>query len=266
MSTDKEKKLIDGTVSKNDLRREIEEQYDDESEYGEGYLESKLDDEFKIYEDLVSSFGKKVFDFNESTQVIKLNKNFKAKKEYLLCLSLMEDQEESKRTKMARYFEEIVAESLVSLFGDNSTYELCDNSRGGSFSVKALAEKMQEEFYRELRNDKNIQEGDGSCDIVFWKRIDENPGLVSILVQCKSGKKWQRGEPVRCDVWAKLINFTVKSMKAYAVTDLLSIEEIKYQSLQKGMIFDRVRIVKLLADFDSNKINAIRGDIAGLNL
>jgi hypothetical protein len=267
MSIDKEKELLLNTVvSKHDLRREIEDQYDDEKEYGEGYLENILNDKFKIYKNLVDSFGEKVFDFNENTEVIKLNKNFKAKEEYLLCLSLMEIQEDGKRDQMAKYFEEVVAESLVSLFGSNSTYELCDNSRNSSFSVEELAKKMQENFYRELRNDRKIQEGDGSCDIVFWKRIDESPGLISVLVQCKSGRNWQSGLPVADNVWSSLINFTVKPMIAYAITDLLSIEEIRHQSLRKGMIFDRARIVRLLADSDNSKINAIRRNITSLDL
>jgi hypothetical protein len=41
MSIDKEKELLLNTVvSKHDLRREIEDQYDDEKEYREGYLEN----------------------------------------------------------------------------------------------------------------------------------------------------------------------------------------------------------------------------------
>jgi hypothetical protein len=52
----KEKELLLNTVvSKHDLRREIEDQYDDEKEYGEGYLENILNDKLILQQPLQST-------------------------------------------------------------------------------------------------------------------------------------------------------------------------------------------------------------------
>jgi hypothetical protein len=122
---------------------------------------------------------------------------------------------------------------------------------------------MGEVFCRELKH----EEGDGCCDIVFWKKIDDNPGNLTVLIQCKSGKNWSRGKAVEFNLWTTgLLSFNVNPTIAYAITDLLTKEQIKSQSKLKGLIFDRARIIKLLANFNSTEIQNIRTKIQELQL
>jgi hypothetical protein len=255
--------LKNGYISKHEIRERIEGEYEENED--EFVIDGYVSDKFNEYEHLVKIFENNVFISNEETKTITVHSKFSAKKEHLLCLKLMETNDEKLRVKMSRLFEEIVAESLISLMGSNSYYELVDASnKDRCIDIKTLSKNMGLEFRRELQ--KYPQEGDGCCDIVFWKKIDENPGIISILTQCKSGAKWKEGKAVELGIWNELINFTIPPIRAYAISDIIKKEYIDSQSVQKGLIFDRVRLIKLLANFNSEKIIQIRKKIENLNL
>lgn len=249
-----EKKLLNNEyISKESLRNELTS-HDDESDV----LENKLNDSIKKYKEIVELYNAEVFEFDEENEIFKISDNFKAKNEYLYCLYCMENKFRNNEDTLL--FEKITAEAIKKYLGKNSQYKLIDNQQDQvsieEICQKDLSEQAQNNADEKFRNDNP------RCDIISWKKIDNRKGKLIILTQCKSGKKWKDGDPVNLRLWTEsLINFTSPPIIAYAITDLLSDEEITRYSKEKGLIFDRVRIISLLADASNCILSNLRNKI-----
>ena len=247
---EKEKKLLEkGEISIQEIRDELTDEYDDTDEY----RESKISDEFKKYKTICDTFGEKIFTYDDKTKTITLNEKSKSesKMEHLFCIHLLENTVEQETTKI---FENLVAESLKSYLGDESEYEIVDD-----FKERDIFCKLNEEKGINIDNTKKINP---RCDLICWKTLDERVGKIVLLVQCKSGKKWRKGKGVNIRGIETIIDFASNPIPVYAITDLLSPEDIYKESKEKGLILDRKRIVLLLSKKESSKIMEIREKIS----
>lgn len=263
-----EKKLLSGVeINKFSIRSEIEDSHNENFEDDYSPVEDEVNNKFNQYIKLAELFGDDVFFYDRNSETIKLAPTFKAENEHLFCLYCMELKGSHADGDISDLFEKITAESLNALLGNDCQYVFCDKGKHGDFSVKELADIMGERFIRELKHDRNSQEGDGCCDIIFWKEIDNRAGKIVFLIQCKSGKKWQEGKGVEKRLWQDLIRFSTEPMIAYATTDLLqNNEKMNSQTLTKGLIFDRARIIRLLSSADNKQLETIRKKIEQLSL
>lgn len=187
----------------------------------------------------------------------------------MLCVStIIRNDNDWKRNGMSECFEKITAEAIKSYLGDDTKYKFieflkksCDFER---FCNEELHEKPRRDADKNFRGSKNIR-----TDIIAWKPLDLDKvgGKIIFLVECKSGKNWDKGLPVNINMWKSLIEFA-QPIKIFAIADLLvdNRQETLLASSEKGFILDRVRLIKLLASSNNQKIESIRSDIKQLKL
>ncbi len=256
--------LLRNSVSKHKLRSEIEENTNEDYDIEGCNVENELNDKFNRCKDLVGLYGEAVFCYDEDSELIEFDKKFRAREEYLLCISaiLINDG-----YHISEYFEKITAEAIKSYLGDNTKYKFidilkksCDFER---FCNEELHEKPRHDANKTFRHSDNIR-----SDIIVWKPLDQVGGKIILLVECKSGQKWKKGFPVNIDMWKNLIEFGAQPIKVFAIADLLvdNSQETLGESSEKGFILDRVRLIRLLANSNNKEIESIRSDIKKLKL
>lgn len=270
-----EKELLSSVeINKFNIRNEIEGRYDEPSEGDYPLVEDEVNDKFNPYVALAELFGEKVFEYDRGAKTIKLAPDFKAQAEYLLCIACMAKEDTSEisedmREKMSDFFEELVAEAVKKYLGKNAKSKLIDGNsedRNGMAIKKVFTDELKEKHHPNIL--QNYKEGLPRSDIIAWKPIDDRYGKIILIIQCKSGKNWRKGLPVNMKVWKTNIgDFSADPIKAFAIADLLiEDEDVDRYSKEKGLIFDRLRIVKLLANTKNDELAEIRQKIDNLNL
>ena len=267
---DLEKKLLDNnSVCKSDLKHELMSDLGDNYNEGEDNdaddsFDNQSNDIFKKYIELVRLFGNKVFVYDKDAETIMFNKNFQAKQEYKFCLACMKIEKQNTRKTMSGLFEECSAEAIKAYLGKNSQYKLIDNAQKQTmdfekFCSEELSEKNLPGANENFKDDEQIPR----CDIIVWKPLDNMSSKIILLVQCKSGKNWINGKGVNMKVWErKLIDFASEPISVFAITDLITKNKIFIdKGRELGLIFDRARIIRLLATTETNEIQKIRDKI-----
>ena len=268
---DLEKKLLDNnSVCKSDLKHELMSDLGDNYNEGEDNdaddsFDNQSNDIFKKYIELVRLFGNKVFVHDKDAETIMFNKNFQAKQEYRLCLACMEAiKKQNTRKTMSGLFEECSAEAIKAYLGKNTQYKLIDNAQKQTmdfekFCSEELSEKNLPNANENFKDDEQIPR----CDIIVWQPLDNMSSKIILLVQCKMGKNWINGKGVNVPVWErKLIDFANQPVKVFAITDLITKNKIFIdKGRELGLIFDRARIIRLLATTETNEIQKIRDKI-----
>ena len=251
--------LLQGEISVQSIRSKLDGMADEDRT---GQLEAEISDEFKRCKNLARIFGEAVFKVDDSSKVIRINENFKAKKEHMLCLLAMTTKDEEKKERIGKLFEKIVGKSVQSYLGNSARFiniDPLDKIDFEKFCEEDLFEEHQTKFNEKLEKLPR-------CDLIAWKpfsnSFDKRPSKLILLIQCKSGKKWRKGHPVnQRSVKEQIINFAAEPIIVYAITDMITKEEMLQYSKEKGMIFDRVRIISQLADVDDDEIKEIRKEI-----
>ena len=252
----------------------------EDDDYDDGSIDAKVVDDFQRYVNHCKFFSTQIFNIDENKQEISFNPKFLATNEYSLFLKLHQlncnqktnatpDQEkvriecEQKRQLLTSIFEKIVGEALVALFDNKSAeYLISDCNSNENFSIKHLSNKTGWEFRSEFRK-KPINQADGKCDIVFWKSLDELPGEIILLIQCKTGRNWRDGGAVDMELWWRKIGFPTQPIKCYAITDILTSKEQHSNALEThGLILDKKRILNLLSNHNNPSIKEIRNEIS----
>lgn len=262
--TDLESLLVDNEcLSKDELRSRLEDQanggFFDESK--DAILESEVNDLFAKISEIAQIYGEKVFRVDNANGVIYFDENFKAKSEYWLCLFRMRlgqiQTSDNTQKKTAKLFEEIAAKAIQKYLGDNAEYVLIDTE--SNVDIEEIFQKiLLEKHHPNIR--ENFEQYDLKTDIIAWKRIDERAGKIILLVECKGGKQWRREGVVNENAWAENIgDFSAAPIKAFCIADLLvDTDELHRCGKQRGIIFDRARIIRLLAQADSEGLQKIR--------
>ena len=268
---DLEKKLLDNnSVCKSDLKHELMSELGDNYNEGEDNdaddsFDNQSNDIFKKYIELVKLFGNKVFVYDKDAETIMFNEKFQAKQEYKFCLACMKKiEEQNTRQTMSDLFEECSAEAIKAYLGKNSQYKLIDNAQKQTmdfekFCSEELFEKNHPNANKNFKDDEQIPR----CDIIVWLPLDKMSSKIILLVQCKMGKNWRDGKGVNVPVWErKLIDFANQPVKVFAITDLITKNKIFIdKGRELGLIFDRARIIRLLATTETNEIQKIRDKI-----
>ena len=251
--------LLQGEVSDYSIRSKLEGMSDEDTTPG---FDSQVSDEFKKCRELAETFGESVFKVDDDSRSIRMNESFKAKQEYMLCLSSMLTNDEGKMSRISRLFEKVVGKSVKSYLGDPSKCRKTDPLSGTD--IKRMCEEELYECPQAIPSEE--KELLPRCDLIAWKPFSKNsdkrPGKLVLLIQCKAGRKWRHGQPVNINNWKQsIINFATTPVQVYAITDMIDKKEILQWSHEKGIIFDRVRVVSQLACVDDDEIKRIREEI-----
>jgi hypothetical protein len=90
---------------------------------------------------------------------------------------------------------------------------------------------------------------DRGLDVVGWIPCEEGrSGQLVILMQCAAGHDWINKLPVPLDSWKQYIHWATDPVRAFSVPCIVDARDWHERSRDKGLLFDRIRIMNLLSN------------------
>ncbi len=109
--------------------------------------------------------------------------------------------------------------------------------------VKLLALTLSEKFCETPAS----RFKDRGLDVVGWTpHSDKRSSQVVILLQCAAGHNWVDKLPVPSKAWCQYIHWASNPITAFAVPCVIGEREWHEASNDKGILFDRIRIINLV--------------------
>ena len=228
-------------------------------------IDCEISDEWNAYRKLVETFENRIFEYCKLEEVTKIRDGIKSINEYVLCLMLQQNNKKIKKTieqDLTHLFEEISGECLAAYLGEGAKYKLIDNS---DFDFEKFC---RDELLEEVESNTNskFKTSIPRCDLIVWKPIDNRTGKIILLAQCKTGKNWKQGIPVNIKFFQVISSTSTDFLKVYTISDFITNQEMVEYSTEKGLIFDRFRIVSILSKVSNSKLDIIRSKIKGYKL
>lgn len=88
---------------------------------------------------------------------------------------------------------------------------------------------------------------DRGIDVIGWiPHEDRRSGQTIILLQCGAGKNWKGKNPVPIEVWKEFIHWAHPPVYGFAIPCIVDDDVWHDISKDKGILFDRVRLMNLL--------------------
>ena len=174
----------------------------------------------------------------------------KGRSDYLLCLILSLFGVQGNTQLPGKLFERITREVVENyldgeavVFGWSFEKIEGDEETAIKQKVRQLAEDLFEKFYETPAS----RFKDRGLDIVGWApHYDKRSSQVVLLLQCAAGHNWVDKLPVPLDAWCQYIHWASNPITAFAVPCVISQRDWHDVSKDKGILFDRIRIMNLL--------------------
>lgn len=176
----------------------------------------------------------------------------KDRSDYLMCLILSLFGVQGNTQLPGKLFERITREVIENYLNGEAVvfgwpFEKLEDDEETAIKqkVKQLAENLSEKFYETPAS----RFKDRGLDIVGWvPHYDQRSSQVVLLLQCAAGHNWGNKLPVPIDAWCQYIHWASNPIKAFAVPCVISERDWHDVSKDKGILFDRIRIMNLLFD------------------
>ncbi|MCX5814681.1 MAG: hypothetical protein NTX75_00360 [Proteobacteria bacterium] len=177
-----------------------------------------------------------------------------SRSEYIACLLLSLFGVQGGSQLPAKLFERLTSEAIgrylsgqTLVFGwpfDSIDNDATDEESQIKRKVKELSSRLCEKFCEAPAP----RFKDRGMDVVGWIPFGESrSGQVVILLQCAAGHNWRDKHPVPVDAWNQYVHWANNPVKAYAVPCVITERDWHDQSKDKGILFDRIRILNLLS-------------------
>lgn len=112
-------------------------------------------------------------------------------------------------------------------------------------SVQEICLAIDEEYIQELPP----RYKDRKLDVVGWKSIDNRNNKLLILMQCAAGADWRtKTRELSVEVWRDYIRFGCWPTLAFGFVHVIDDELFFETGKEGGIIFDRIRIYRLLTN------------------
>jgi hypothetical protein len=175
--------------------------------------------------------------------------------EYLACLLLSLYSGQGRAHRPAKLFERLTREAMscylsgqAFLFGwpsDPDERPDEDEEPRIKRKIRKVAEGLGERFCEAPRATFK----DRGLDVVGWVPfVDRRSGQIVVLMQSTVEQHWKDKLPVPLDAWCQYIHWGCTPLRAFAVPCIVNDHEWHDTSVDKGILFDRVRIVNALSD------------------
>jgi len=193
--------------------------------------------------------------FNVEDRIVEPQFETQPPPEYLACLLLSLFGVPGNTQLSAKLFEKLTCEAMgrylsghAIVFGWPSGVD--DNAEDEKESViKRKIKKLADELNERFCEAPAARFKDRGIDVIGWIPFsDRRPGQVVILLQCAAGHDWKNKLAVPLDAWLQYIHWARDPLKAYAVPCVVDERDWHEMSRDKGILFDRVRILNLLSD------------------
>ncbi len=182
----------------------------------------------------------------------------------LICVS-SEMRVQGRQKEVDETFDLLVLKSLCGYLGPSS--------RGIRFGSPASGERPRR-FRDAIKwlsgelalpvgsGDARSHSGDGGADIVAWVPFaDKREGFLVVLAQCTVGIEWHnKGKDIIVDRWRGWVDFGKDPMTCLAVPFAVAPGYAAWDEIRRTthLVFDRIRLVRQLADLPSALHSSIR--------
>lgn len=154
-----------------------------------------------------------------------------------------------------KLFERLVAEALARYLGGEVFIfgwpVMVDQPTDIRERIRELASRICERFVEEPAS----RYKDRGVDVVGWspfpERIPDNHrgSQVVVLTQCATGANWEmKTTEMPFDSWMDYVHWKSRPIRSFAVPKVIPQDRWHDISKEGGLLFDRIRIVNLIAD------------------
>lgn len=175
--------------------------------------------------------------------------------EYRACILLSLYGAQGSALRRAKLFERLSCEAIRRYLSGQAVvfgwpFDPDDTMGEGNGSqierkIRRLAEDLCERFSEPPPSRFN----DRGLDVVGWIPFaDKRSSQIVVLMQCTIDQNWKDKIPVPFDAWCQYIHWACDPVKAFAVPRVVDDLEWHEACVDKGILFDRVRIVNSLSD------------------
>lgn len=175
--------------------------------------------------------------------------------EYLACLLLSLYGAQGRAHRPAKLFERLSCEAIRCYLSGRAVVfgwpcdpdDRSDEEEESQIKrrIRGVAKALRERFCESPPARFN----DRGLDVVGWiPFVDSRSSQIVVLVQSTVARNWKDKPPVPLDSWCQYIHWACSPVKAFAVPRIVKHNEWHEASLEKGILFDRVRIVNSLSD------------------
>lgn len=176
-----------------------------------------------------------------------------ASTEYLVCLILSLYGMQGGTQVPGKLFERLTSEAVehylsgkAQVFGwpfNSNDFQASSDETQIEKMVRNIAQILGEKFVEAPASHFK----DRGLDVIGWVPFSERrSGQVVILVQCGAGHNWKAKNAVPRRAWAQYIHWASDPLVAFAVPCVIDERDWHNESRDKGILFDRVRILNLL--------------------
>jgi hypothetical protein len=111
--------------------------------------------------------------------------------------------------------------------------------------IKEIANRLNENY----NESPDPRYNDRGVDVVGWIPFsDDRSGQIVFLLQCAAGQNWLDKSPVPLDAWYQYIHWAFNPIRAFSVPAVVSNRYWHEKTKDKGLLFDRIRIVNLFSE------------------
>lgn len=197
--------------------------------------------------------------FKVSDRSIEPKRRKKSRIEYCACLLLSMFGVQGEVQRPTKLFEKLVCyavklylsgKAVVFGFPDldpdkETTTQAQKKMRLIERKMRQIAEDLNEKF---IEPPSSHDAKDRGVDVIGWIPFDEKrSSQIVILMQCAAGHNWKDKHEVYIDAWCDYIQWGRRPIHAFAVPCIIPENDWKEKSRDKGLLFDRARIINLLS-------------------
>ncbi|SRR6266498_2537782 len=190
--------------------------------------------------------------FEVSERTIEPQPNIEPSLEYLACLILSLFGVQETAHDPGKLFERITCKAVEQYLSGNAFVfgwpfepEAAPAERESQLKqkIRRVAEALGERFVEAPPTQFN----DRGVDVIGWIPFaEERSGQFVMLLQCTAQRNWKDKHAVPLDSWCQYIHWTCDPIKGFAVPSIVIPKDWHERSREKGILFDRARIINLL--------------------
>lgn len=180
--------------------------------------------------------------------------------EYVACLILSLFGVQGTTQLPAKLFERIASKAVKEYLCGNAVvfgwpFDPADNAGAEDEpQIKRKIKKVAEDLSEKFCESPPARFNDRGVDVVGWIPFEERrPGQVVVLLQCFAGRDWKNKLPVPLEAWCQYIHWGNNPVRAFAVPTIIPERDWHEGSTDKGILFDRPRIVNLVSKAEEDR-------------
>lgn len=175
-----------------------------------------------------------------------------ASSEYLACLILSLFGVQGTTRHPAKLFERITSKAVEKYLSGKAFVfgwpALAADTADEESQIKRKIRKVAEDLEERFSESPPPRFNDRGVDVIGWiPFVKGRSSQLVLLIQCYAGQDWKNKLPVPLESWYQYIHWGFNPVRGFAVPRVIPERDWHEGSTDKGLLFDRARIVNLIS-------------------